>query len=407
MQGARRAEIAIVIPSFADTGGINSVAEFVIRTIRRRDDLSFRVVSLATWWRDPVSTRLTDPATWIKGVTTRNGSAHGVPFIHVGATMAEFETQRLKPRKELAALLEGCDLIQVLAGTPAWILSVVGLGKPIIASIATTVELERRRPLAQARGLLGLWRKISTRQVVSLDKIALASADALLVMNPDMMRLGERLNAERGALVRYAPPGIDTDLFRPRADGQPASDYILTVGRLDDSRKNIGMLLEAFALVCERCPPSFKLVLAGAGAPTTDDWKRIDELKITDRVEFISKPSPETLSKLYRNAAAFALSSDEEGFGMVVVEAMSSGTPVVATRCGGPEAIVTDGLDGYLVDRGDVRAMADRLLAVVMDRDMAARIGQAARRTVENRYADDVAGDVFLDVYDHFLAKRA
>ena len=89
---------------------------------------------------------------------------------------------------------------------------------------------------------------------------------------------------------------------------------------------------------------------------------------------------------------------------MVVIEAMASATPVVSTRSGGPDGIITDGVDGYLVDRDDAEAMADRIGRLVSDPAAAREMGRRARATVEARYSDTVAGDVYLNLYDELLA---
>jgi D-inositol-3-phosphate glycosyltransferase len=90
---------------------------------------------------------------------------------------------------------------------------------------------------------------------------------------------------------------------------------------------------------------------------------------------------------------------------MVVIEAMASGLPVVATRCGGPDGIITDGVDGYLVDRGNRNQMADRIALLINDSAARKHMGERARATVEIRYADEVAGNAFLEIYDQLLEK--
>jgi glycosyltransferase involved in cell wall biosynthesis len=88
---------------------------------------------------------------------------------------------------------------------------------------------------------------------------------------------------------------------------------------------------------------------------------------------------------------------------MVVVEAMACGVPVIATRCGGPEEIISEGQDGFLVALDDAREFAHRLRALCADWDLNARLGAAARRTVESRYAAQTAFRPFLQAYDRLL----
>lgn len=238
------------------------------------------------------------------------------------------------------------------------------------------------------------------------DDRALRRVEAIQVMNPWMLDYARALNAGRDVDIRYAPPGIDDAVFRPLAARDPARDPgILCVGRLDDPRKNIGLLLEAFVRLPAAIQGSARLILAGSAAPPAGFWARAEALRIADRVEYVSAPSREALVRLYQRASVFALPSDEEGFGMVLLEAMACGVPVVATRCGGPDGIVSDEEDGFLVARDDAAAMADRLARLLGDPARNAAMGARARRTVEVRFATRVAGAAFVEVWDALLAR--
>ena len=81
----RKRTIGLVVPSFEDTGGVPTVAEFILRAISRRPDFQARVISLATSARDDCSLLIARPSTWGRGVVTRSGHCHGHDFVHVGA----------------------------------------------------------------------------------------------------------------------------------------------------------------------------------------------------------------------------------------------------------------------------------------------------------------------------------
>lgn len=402
MTSRRPRTIALVTPSIEDAGGVPAVARFVARTVERRPDLSVRLVSLATSSRDPCSLLLLDPSTWRRGVTSRAGLVDGRRFIHVGARFGELEFQRLRPRSELAVALAGCDLIQVVAGVPAWAMPVLGLSKPVVLQVATLTAVERRARARTSRGPSALIRAGMTRIVSRFDKAALGKVDAVLVENPWMLEHA-RKSARPGALVRYGPPGVNTAAFKP-ARSKTAGAYILSVGRFSDVRKNPSLLLEAYGLLVGRMVDAPRLLMAGADGPPPAFWLRAAELGVTDRVSFEPNPDQTTLARLYREALCFALPSDEEGFGVVLIEAMASGLPVVATRCGGPEGILTEGVDGFLLNRDDAEQMAERLLLLTSDPARALLMGKAARRTVESRYSEHVAGDAFLETYDQLLS---
>jgi len=179
------------------------------------------------------------------------------------------------------------------------------------------------------------------------------------------------------------------------------------VARFSDARKNVQMLFRAYALVRDALPDAPRLVLAGTDGPTREDWAAARELNISDRVEFRDNPSPEELAQLYREAALFALASNEEGFGIVLLEAMASGIAVVCTRCGGPESIVVEGQTGRLTPVGDHRAMAATLIDLLRDANKRQEMGKRGRQLSQERFSIEVAGRSYLQVYDRLLGIKA
>lgn len=402
-----RPRIALVVPSLAEGGGVPAVARFIKDAVQRSGDFELKLVSLATSARDMTSLRLTAPGSWLRGEGTRQGEWEGLSFFHVGAEGVELEFQRFQARRELSRLLSDCDLVQVVAGSPAWAISAAGLGKPVALQVATRAKVERRRRERLERGPVAWWRWVMTQITDRFDDRGLQLADAVLVENPWMFRYSLETTAGFGTWVRYAPPGIDTALFHAgsrRLFDEGTDDYILSVGRFDDPRKNVSLLLDAFVALRRQYRGAVRLQLAGLGGPGPDFWERVERLGLKDHVAIHLRPSREELAAYYRDAACFALSSEEEGFGIVVVEAMASGIPVVATRCGGPDGIVADGIDGFLVPNGDAAAIAGRLRHLLEDRALNRRIGLAARATAERRFSERVTGDVFLDTYRQLLA---
>lgn len=401
-----RKRIGIVVPALEEAGGVKSVAQFILRAVRTRPDFEFKLISLSMSASDPSSVLLRRPSTWARGVEVRSGRFGGEEFFHVGAWMGEVEFCRLRPRAALSSLLRGCDLIQVVAGAPCWAVPVCGHGIPVALQVATLVRVERRRRMELEHGPTTAWRNWMTHASTKLDEFALRQVDAVQVENPWMFSYAQA-RARRPEMVRFAPPGVDTSRFTALAERHPAGGYIFTVGRFDDPRKNIGLLLEAYALVCGRMANSPRLVLAGASGPPDEFWRRAAELGLTSRIEFIQSPSTAELSALYRDAQTFVLSSDEEGFGVVIIEAMASGLPVVCTRSGGPEGFVLDGADGFLVGRDDAATLADRLVFLAQDPEANVAFGRRALAKARRQFSQAVAGQAYLDVYDQLLADRA
>lgn len=221
-----------------------------------------------------------------------------------------------------------------------------------------------------------------------------------------MLEYARGLNEGRDVDLRYAPPGIDATTLRPPAERTFQRDpYVLCVGRLDDPRKNIGLLLEAYALISAPLRGRARMVLAGQAGPPESFWRRAENLGIRSSIEFIHRPARDELVKLYQQACVFALPSDEEGLGVVLLEAMACGVPVVSTRSGGPEGVISNGEDGFLIPLDNARTMAGAIERLLGDEQLNRAMGIRGRATIERRYADKIAGEAFVDVWEKLLRK--
>jgi glycosyltransferase involved in cell wall biosynthesis len=200
--------------------------------------------------------------------------------------------------------------------------------------------------------------------------------------------------------VVLAPCGVDTDLFHPANDKD--GNYIVCVARFSDPRKNVRLLLDAYARLKQQGNSIPDLYLIG-DPPNAAAQAYLQQLGIADQVRLIEPKRGEELAQLFRNALFFVLSSDEEGLGIVILEAMASGLAVVSTACGGPATAVVDGETGFLTPVGDVSALATALTRLVTDSDLCARMGRAGRRAAEERFSLTAAGKVFLARYDQTL----
>ena len=208
--------------------------------------------------------------------------------------------------------------------------------------------------------------------------------------------------ADELSRISFLPRSRFTVIYNPAASGRVGSEkppkperlkgvrgpLILAVGALK-SQKRHDRLIEAFA----RLSPTLgaTLCILGEGAKRPELESRIRSLNLGDRVilpGFALDPSP-----WYAHADLFVLSSDYEGFGNVIVEAMEHGLPVVSTNCqSGPEEILDGGRYGRLVPVGDVAA-----LAKAIDEALGERVDRAALRARARDFAVEKIADSYLD----------
>jgi glycosyltransferase involved in cell wall biosynthesis len=204
----------------------------------------------------------------------------------------------------------------------------------------------------------------------------------------------ERYASRKGRVLTMMPSLVreeDVVSEPPERDWTGVLD-LLTVGRID-AEKNPLLLVEALAEVERARPGRFRLRWAGVGPLADDVRSRAEELGIGDRIELLGYVpfGPELLTE-YRRAHVFLHVSLTEGVPHVLVEALSSGTPIVATDVGGVRAALDDGAAGLLVPPADAAALTTALFKLVDDDQLRSRLvehglGLARERTLESEAA--------------------
>lgn len=211
------------------------------------------------------------------------------------------------------------------------------------------------------------------------------------------------LPAMIGRPVTDVPKGVDVDAFTPDGPSvRPAlglgdRPVVLTVARLVPI-KNLTMLLDAIAEV-RRTVADVVLLIVGDGPQQAALEARARALALGDAVRFAGYVPQAETPAWYRAADVFALSSDFDNSPNVVLEAMASGLPVVATDVGGLRGYVNAGTGGTLTPKGDARAFAAALLPYLTSPGMATAAGALNREVAVERYSWDASAARMHEVY--------
>jgi glycosyltransferase involved in cell wall biosynthesis len=394
--------VALLVPEFHVAGGVTGVGLFLRDVLKDTERYTPDVISLAQGAWDPAGSQLARPSTWTRGVQVEERTWDGIPYRHVGARWSEFEFQRYRPRPVLTNLLREYDLVQIVAGTPVWGHVSKYVNVPVALQVATLTKVERNGQAGDTSPLRRVWSAGMTQVVAQMEARVPPLVDAIFVENTWMY---EHYREEAGdEIVHFAPPGIDTTVFHPAQRADRRGNYILSVGRLGDTRKNVSLLFRAYHRLTQSETDVPKLILAGLSSPPSHAWRLAQELGIRDRIEMHENVPKDELARLYRHARLFVLSSNEEGLGLVLAEAMASGTPVVSTDCGGPSTLIEEEKSGFLVPIGDEESLADRMGLLLSDPEKGQSMGREGRRRIEEEFSVEAAGERFLRVYDQLLS---
>ena len=164
----------------------------------------------------------------------------------------------------------------------------------------------------------------------------------------------------------------------------PRSRVILTVARLVSSEpgKGVGTVIRALPRVLSVVPDCYYVVV-GEGDYRLRLEQLAEENHVRDRVLFVGRQTANDLKKYYCRSDVFVMPSRQEGFGIVFLEGMAFGKPIIGGNHGGTPEIVREGVTGYLVEYDQPDTIADRLIRLLQDEKLRARMGDAGRRWVE------------------------
>lgn len=189
--------------------------------------------------------------------------------------------------------------------------------------------------------------------------------------------------------------------FFPDTVSDCSSKQVIAMGRYV-AQKGFDRLIAAWRTVADK-HPDWTLKIYGDGHLREQLQHQVEELELTGSC-FLEHSVSDVVSKL-RESSLFVLSSRFEGFGLVIVEAMSCGLPVVAFTCHcGPRDIISDGKDGLWVPDGDIAGLADGINRLIEDEELRRKMGQEARRKAAE-YKLDTIGVQWIELFESLLPR--
>jgi len=237
--------------------------------------------------------------------------------------------------------------------------------------------------------------------------------DQILSTSEIMARRTENLISQRNSVI-VTPFGVDLNEFVKVKSNKRENNTIIigTVKRLT-KKYGIDTLIRAFHQVKERLEKQgdvcVKLLIVGDGHEKNSLMNLTYELGLHGEVEFTGFVPNALVPNYLRSIDVFVALSrlESESFGVAIVEASAMSIPVVCSNIGGLPEVVLDGETGFLVEVDNVNAAADRILELVLDKELRYKMGNNGRNFIQSKYSFELNAELLVKVHDRLLNERS
>jgi mannosylfructose-phosphate synthase len=210
--------------------------------------------------------------------------------------------------------------------------------------------------------------------------------------------------------VAIIPPGVDIHRFTyDESNNVPDFPQIFCLSRID-TNKGHDLLLHAFAETLKKVPEARLIIGGGSAKPEARErevldtiFAIVDDYNIADSVHLLGYVSDTDLVEYYQRSDLFVLPSLFEPFGMTALEAMSCGTPIVASKFGGIRNVIADGDNGFLIDPTNALEFGQAVTRLLSDRSLCKRMGEKARSAMVQNYSWEAIAKQHIDFYRTYL----
>lgn len=319
------------------------------------------------------------------------------------AGFPEPRTFTMRAARLLAERTADFDVVHDNQSLGTGLLSIAGAGLPVVATVHHPITRDRVLDLAAARW----WRKPLVRRWYGFldmqQEVARHIPDLLTVSSSSAADIISDF-AVAADQLHVVPLGVNTELFKP-GSGPREPGRIIAIASADTPLKGVRTLLQAVAKL--RTVRDLELRLVARVEPNGPTHKLIAELGISDIVHITCGLSDAELAALFASAEVACIPSLYEGFSLPAVEAMASGTPIVASRVGAlPEVLGTDGTCAELVPPADVDALTHALGELLDSPEKRRSLGNAGRTRAVDVFSWEAVAAQTVRVYERAIARN-
>jgi glycosyltransferase involved in cell wall biosynthesis len=315
----------------------------------------------------------------------------GMNAVAIGTSFPEFEPNRLSTNHLWHSELKKYDRFILVTGSAQTGFMLAQEGVRFTAWVSSIVDDDRKERLKRQNSIPAKVEKTLIGAIKTKELGVLRSASRILAVSDDTSAALRRLDASLSPEVWPFP--VDTDLFTPSEEIE-VQPYLTFVGRANDPRKDLRLFLRVLLHVREIMPN----VSADVVSHEPSWYRREEEWRtLAGNVRFHHGITDEELCDIYQRSTALLITSEQEGLNIAGLEAMACGSPVISTRCGGPQMFIRDGENGYLAER-DGDDLGQKALYLLEDAQARRTMSLRARDTVTNNFSRKIWDARFQDL---------
>lgn len=276
------------------------------------------------------------------------------------------------------------DYAMVVSGTGIAAHPLALLNKKYIMWIGTPYEGDGAARRKQLRGIRKFINMFAEPRMQKIERLVLEKSSYTLGVSKYATQEFEKISGRTNGNFEVCGFPVSTEKSQHLCESK--ENFILAVGRFSDPRKNIDMLIRSYDRIYQE-KSDLKLYVVGS-KPSHEVLKKYEHLSSFDNIIFTGPIANDDLELMYGKAKLLLITSHQEGLGIVGLEALLRGTPVIATDCGGTTDYVFDGITGYLVDINDDAKMAERVLYLLNTPILYSSMAEAGRMLVNQHFSE-------------------